>query len=65
MKIKVNNKEMETSAVTVSALAEELSLPEQGVAIAVENRLVPRAGWPACALSDGMSVVIIRAACGG
>ena len=40
MKISVNNKEVETAAVSISALVEELSLPLQGIAVAVENRLV-------------------------
>lgn len=41
MKISVNNKEVETAAVSISALVEELSLPLQGIAVAVENRLCP------------------------
>ena len=45
MKISVNNKEVETAAVSISALVEELSLPLQGIAVAVENRLVPRTAW--------------------
>ena len=48
MKILVNNKEVETAAVSISALMEELSLPFQGVAVAVE-----------------VSIVVIKAACGG
>ena len=35
MKISVNNKEVETAAVSLSKLIEELSLPLQGVAVAV------------------------------
>ncbi len=65
MKISVNNKEVETAAVSLSKLIEELSLPLQGVAVAVENRLVPRAAWATYALSEGMKIVIVRAACGG
>ncbi len=61
----MNNKEVETTAVSLSELAEKLSLPTQGVAVAVENRFVPRAGWDDYALADGMNIVIIRAACGG
>ena len=36
MKISVNNKEVETAAVSISALVEELSLPLQGIAVARE-----------------------------
>lgn len=65
MKVKVNNREVETQAENLLQLAEELSLPLIGVAIAVNNQLVPRIKWGDCALSEEMSVVIIKAACGG
>lgn len=65
MKVLVNNKEKETTADTVARLIEELALPYQGVAVAVNNRMVPRAEWNDHALSEGMNVVIIKAACGG
>ena len=44
MKISVNNKEVETAAVSISALVEELSLPLQGIAVAVPRGTVMR--WP-------------------
>ena len=65
MKIWVNSKEVETAAVSLASLVEELSLPTQGIAVAVENRMVPRTQWKACALSEGMRVVVVKAACGG
>ena len=65
MKISVNNKEVETAAVSISALVEELSLPLLGLAVAVENRLVHRTAWDGYALAEGMNIVIINAACGG
>ena len=65
MKVLINNKEVETEAVTLLQLTNELSLPAQGVAVAVDNRMVPRAGWTDYALSEGISIVIIKAACGG
>lgn len=65
MKISVNNKEVETGATTLTQLAEELLLPEQGVAMAVNNRMIPRTEWPSHILESGMSVVIVKAACGG
>ena len=46
MKVWVNNKEVETAAVSLASLVEELSLPAQGIAVAVENRMVPRGGKP-------------------
>lgn len=65
MRINVNNKEMETKARLLSDLALELALPPQGVAVAVNNRMVPRTEWESVALAEGMSVVVVRAACGG
>lgn len=42
MKVQVNNKEVElTTGNTISALAAQLDLPPQGVAIALNNRMIP------------------------
>ena len=65
MKVSVNNKDVETGATTLSQLTEELSLPAQGIAIAVNNRMVPRTEWADYALVEGTSIIIIKAACGG
>lgn len=65
MKVSVNNKEVETGATTLSQLTEELSLPTQGIAIAVNNRMITRTEWANYLLSEGISIVIIKAACGG
>ena len=65
MKILVNNKGMETGAGSVAELAEELGLPENGVAVAVGGVMVRRADWGESVLSEGDSVIVIKAACGG
>ena len=65
MKITVNNQEIDTRATTLLQLAEELSLPDRGVAVAVSNRMVPRTEWENHQLTEEASVVIIKAACGG
>ncbi len=65
MNVNVNNKGMETQAVNLLQLSEELGLPAQGVAIAVNNRMIPRTAWRECLLTEGMQIVIIKAACGG
>ena len=51
MKVLINNKEVETEAVTLLQLTNELSLPAQGVAVAVDT--------------EAISIAIIKAACGG
>lgn len=65
MKISINNKETETGAATLLQLAAELNLPDKGVAVAVNNRMIPRTEWEVFTLEEGASVVIVRAACGG
>lgn len=66
MKLTVNNKETElTQGNTVADLANQLELPTQGVAIAVNNRMIPRTQWSEQVLHPNDSLVIIKAACGG
>jgi len=66
MKIKVNNKEIETTAtVTISQLITQLELPNQGIAVAVNNHMVTRDKWDQSSLQENDNVVIIKAACGG
>ncbi|MCZ8371330.1 sulfur carrier protein ThiS [Phocaeicola acetigenes] len=66
MKIIVNNKEVDLiQGNTIADLARQLELPLQGVAIALHNRMIPRAQWEEQVLQPGDSLVIIKAACGG
>ena len=66
MKILVNNKETDlTQGNPLADVARQLELPAQGVAIALNNRMIPRAQWAEQAVKDGDSLVIIKAACGG
>lgn len=65
MKIKINNKETEVNATILSELAAELSLPEKGVAVAVNNRMVTRADWNQTEVKEGDNIVVIKAVCGG
>lgn len=65
MNIIVNGKQTATSAADISQLVAELSLPAQGVAIAVSGKMIPRTDWEATALEEGADLFIIKAACGG
>lgn len=66
MTILVNNKETElVQGNTIVNLASQLGLPEKGVAIALNNRMIPRAQWAEQTLQTNDSLVIIKAACGG
>lgn len=50
---------------TLSDLLKTEGLEGPGQAVAVNNRVVPRASWASTALEDGMKVTVIRAVCGG
>lgn len=66
MKLNVNGKEREVpEGLTLAELAEILQTPAQGVAVAVENQLVPRARWTETHLKENDRIVVIKAACGG
>ena len=65
MKLFFNNKEIATEAQTLQQLAQELSLPEKGIAVAVDNKLVPRPEWDAFLLKESIRIVVIKAVCGG
>ena len=45
MKLKVNDKEVETGATHLSQFSQEQNLPATGIAIAVNQRMVPRTEW--------------------
>ncbi len=64
MNVYVNGKAVETDAADIAALHSELALPDM-VAIALGDRVVPRAEWPERRLSEGDKLVIIKMACGG
>ena len=43
----------------------ELELPDKGVAVALNNELVPREEWGVHVVKDGDEIVILKAFCGG
>ena len=65
MNITVNNKPTATVATPVAQLADALALPTVGVALAINNKMVPRTEWSSKVLCEGDAVVIIKAVCGG
>lgn len=66
MKILVNSKETEfSSGSSIIHLSLSLQLSDKGVAIAVNNKMIPRSEWNAFILKENDNVVIIKAACGG
>lgn len=66
MKVQVNDKEVEiTKVFTIIGLTEQLELPSQGIAIAVNNKMISRTEWNNFVLQENDNLVIIKAACGG
>lgn len=65
MKINVNNKPVETEATNIQSLAVQLSLPEKGVAMALNMKMVRQADWEATPIAENDNIIIIKAACGG
>lgn len=65
MNILINNKPELTEAKNISELVANLHLPEKGVAIAMDNRMIPRTEWDTTPLHSDANIVIIKAACGG
>ena len=56
MKLTVNSKETEVKdGCTIAELSTFLALPEKGIAIAVNNRMVPRIEWEKCVLPSTCS----------
>lgn len=64
-RIYINNEEKLTDATNIDDLAMQLQLPQRGVALAVNNRVVPRTNWADTAVVEGAKVTIIKAAFGG
>ena len=66
MEVFINHKPIGVD--TPMSLAELLAregIPAEGVAMAVNNRVVPRSEWAATPVEEGMKITVIRAVCGG
>lgn len=66
MQVWINGEERELAdgAHVRDALA-ALGAPDNGVAVAVDGEVVPRAEWPSAALADGARVEVLTAVQGG
>ena len=65
MKLKVNDKEVETGVTNLFLFSQEQNLPATSIAVAVNNRMIPRTEWDSFVLNDGDHILIIKAVCGG
>jgi sulfur carrier protein len=65
MIIRVNADDLEVDEhTTVAALLESLGYPDRGIAVAVDQAVLPRSAW-ATTLSDGAQLEVVTAVQGG
>lgn len=66
MTVRVNGEERELAdGSTIADLLVSLDLDRDGIAVAVDRKVVPRSQHPQTVLSNGQQVEIIRAVGGG
>ena len=65
MQLTVNGIEVSIHASTLSGLIIEMSLPRHGVAIAVNNEIVPKSLWESYLLKEASKIEVVTAAAGG
>ncbi|MFV0598852.1 MAG: sulfur carrier protein ThiS [Bacteroidales bacterium] len=67
MKIKVNNREkIMPENISITELVKLLNYSDPvGIALALEQEVVPKSDWDKIFLKDGANITIIQATCGG
>lgn len=66
MIVTVNHKEVELiDSSYLKDVLMVLELPEQGIALAVDNEVIPKTNWAHFRLQEQMKITLIRATQGG
>jgi sulfur carrier protein len=66
MTVTVNGQRWELPpGATLADVLGRLAVPSQGVAVALDGVVAPRASWPGTILQDGASVEVLTAVQGG
>lgn len=66
MKINVNNKAINcTPNSSIHEVINEMQLPQHGIALALNNQVVPKTKWKDTCVNEGDDIIIIKAVCGG
>ncbi|GEO04460.1 hypothetical protein AAE02nite_21240 [Adhaeribacter aerolatus] len=68
MLVSVNNQpvELPPGATTLNLLLQQLQFADKkGIAVAIQDQIIPRSTWPAYALQENDKVTIIQATQGG
>ncbi len=65
MRIRVNADDVEVDdQTTVATLLQSLGYPDRGIAVAVDQAVLPRSSWTTT-LSDGANIEVVTAVQGG
>ncbi|WP_302282608.1 sulfur carrier protein ThiS [Alistipes putredinis] len=66
MEVFINHSPVETdAAMTLAELLMQEGIAADGIAVAIDNKVVPRSEWPTTRLQAGTKITVIRAVCGG
>ncbi len=66
MQIYINRETVEVNPkLNLAEILESQGIVLQGIAVAISNKVVPRAAWPSTYLAEGAKVTVISAVCGG
>jgi len=68
MELKINNqtKQFETNSLTVQALLDlEIPIKQNGIAVAINNTVIPKSNWNLHPLQETDDILIISATQGG
>ena len=65
MNLFINHTPIETQCSMLDKLAQSQNLPQKGVAIAIDNKMIPQQQWAETPLHENMQITILKAFCGG
>ena len=66
MTVNVNHKEVPVSkSANLVELLDTMNVPQKGIALAVNNNVIPKVDWKSFKLQQNMNITLIRATQGG
>ncbi|MCL2207332.1 MAG: sulfur carrier protein ThiS [Fibromonadales bacterium] len=65
MKLSINGETKEMNFATLAQWASAELENAKGIAIAVNESVIPNSKWDRCALKDGDKILVVTATCGG
>lgn len=65
MKLQINGQVQEFAITVLEELITALDKPEQGIAIAVNEQIIPRQQWASFTLSENDNISLFQAIAGG